>query len=79
MHTPEHFSLLCLAVIHGHVQLVKTLLCLGACQDNSTKTSRNSPIQIAACRVKQSQGSGRRYDILLARTSNSSLGSSLSS
>ncbi|KFY01043.1 hypothetical protein O988_02936 [Pseudogymnoascus sp. VKM F-3808] len=48
MKNPACFSLLCLAVIHSHICMLKILLSLGACQDNNTIFSRNSPIQIAA-------------------------------
>ncbi|KFX87262.1 hypothetical protein V490_08382 [Pseudogymnoascus sp. VKM F-3557] len=48
MKNPACFSLLCLAVIHRHMCMLKTLLSLGARQHNNIIFNRNSPIQIAA-------------------------------
>lgn len=42
MRYPQNLSLLCHAVIHGHIHLVKALLDLGAYQDNTSKHSHNS-------------------------------------
>lgn len=48
--TPACFSLLCLAVIHGHACMSKSLLGLGPGQDNNTMFNQQSLVQIAAFR-----------------------------
>jgi ankyrin repeat protein len=47
MRNPEGLTLLCLAVIHGDVNLVRSLLSRGARQDRRHVAVINSPIQIA--------------------------------
>ncbi|KAL2834372.1 ankyrin repeat-containing domain protein [Aspergillus cavernicola] len=50
MRNSQWQPLLSLAVIHGHPDMVRTLLHLGAPQDRDQYFNRNSPIQIAAFR-----------------------------
>ncbi|KAF4169745.1 hypothetical protein CNMCM6936_006904 [Aspergillus lentulus] len=60
MRNPEGLTLLCLAVIHGDLNLVRTLLSRGARQDRRHVAVINSPIQIAAF-----QGAKDVVDLLL--------------
>ena len=60
MRNPEGLTLLCLAVIHGDVNLVRNLLSRGARQDRRLVAVIHSPIQIAAF-----QGAKDVVDLLL--------------